>query len=493
MKLTYILTALILCSACNKFLDQEPLSTATDQTTWKSEADANASVGASYALLRTAFNASIQFYVYGDLPTDEFTPDFVAGGDGNAYMNAAKVNWGVAVPVANTYDVRLKLRVYNNFYSAIAQSNRCLHFIRSMPESVFTVSSRNKYLGEAYFTRAFAYFYMARVWGDIPLDTTYYADNSAAPQMARTPQATVLAQCIADLDIARQYLGWKDGSSVDKVVRGDKGGVFALLAHLYAWKGDYDKCNAACDSLINSGTYSLLPAAAYMNLYKGQSDESIFEISNNSSSEALLTSASISGYTLCAPYLPGFTLPQWQLNNATVNGLYYDEGDIRFKQAFTVVSSGSTDYYSCIKYAQLAYVNNNTTYPIAKNNLLIFRLADIKLLKAEALAAKASPDEAGALAQVNEIRTRAGIPVYSTISGAALQDSIVAERGRELFLEGARFYDFVRLGRNTGHVKFSYINATEFAQGKYYWPLDPSLFLLNNKLTQTPYWQGKIQ
>ena len=494
MKLKYIIGALLLCSACNKFLDKDPLSTATDQTTWKSEADANASVAACYSLLRSAFNASIQFYVYGDLPTDEFTPDFVLGGDGNvAYMNAAKVNWGVSVPVANVYDVRLKLRVYTNFYSAIAQSNRCLHFINTMPESVFKNSSRNKYLGEAYFTRAFAYFYMARVWGDVPLDTTYYADNSTAPQLARKPQAEVLAQCIADLDLARQFLAWKDASSSDRVVRGDKGAVFALLAHLYAWKGDYDKCNAACDSLIKSGSYSLLPAASYMNLYKGQSDESIFEISNNSTSESLLTASSITGYTVCAPYLKGITIPQWQFNNATIAGLYYAEGDTRYKQAFTIVSSGSSDYFSCIKYAQVEYINNNTSYSIAKNNLLIFRLADIKLLKAEALAAKASPDEAGAITLVNEIRTRAGIPAYGSISGAALQDSIVAERGRELFLGGSRFYDFVRLARNTGHIKFPYINATEFTQGKYYWPLDPSLFLLNSKLTQTPYWQGKIQ
>ena len=128
------MAVILLISSCKKFLDQDPYSQATDETIWKTEADANASVAACYSLIRASFNAAITYYTYGDLVSDEFTS--IVGGD-NAYNDVFNGNWGVSIPSANTYDPRLKLRLYTNFYSAIAQSNRCLYFIDNMPVTVF--------------------------------------------------------------------------------------------------------------------------------------------------------------------------------------------------------------------------------------------------------------------------------------------------------------------------------------------------------------------
>lgn len=503
MKKTYIILGLAVFIAmgpsCKKFLDQQPTSEASDQTTWKSDGDANVSVAACYSLIRSALNATITHYAYGDLPTDEFND--VVGGD-ISFRDVLNINWGIGIPSANTYDPRLKLRLYTNFYTAIAQSNRCLYFIGNMPLSAFTGSDtatqsarRNHYLGEAYFTRAFNYFYISRVWGDVPLVTSYMTDVSGAPQLARTPQATVLAQAIADLGMAAKYLDWKDESSTDRVVRADKGAVNALLAHIYAWKGDYDNCNTACDAVINAQSgglpsYSLVDGTNYLSIYQGQSDEGIFEISQNSVSESSIIGTSIAGVTLTQPYITGVTIPAWQLNTSTIGALYHDASDLRYQQAFINAPSGGEE---CIKYANIQNVNNNAAYQVSLNNIIVFRLADIELLKAEALAAKSSPDYAGSLAIVNTIRTRAGLTTpLSGITGPALLDTVTAERGRELFLEGHRFYDLVRQTRNTGTVKFPYISGGEFNAGKYYWPVDPTLFFINANLTQTPFWIGKV-
>src|ERR1051325_3013380 len=103
MKPKYILLlALVILGlvSCKKFLDKDPNSQATDETTWKTEADANASVAACYSLIRSAFNAAITYYTYGDLVSDEFTS--ITGGDGS-YNDVLNVNWGVSIPAANTY------------------------------------------------------------------------------------------------------------------------------------------------------------------------------------------------------------------------------------------------------------------------------------------------------------------------------------------------------------------------------------------------------
>lgn len=506
MKKRYIILGLaalmVIGSSCKKFLDQQPASVASDQTTWKSDGDASVSVAACYSLIRSSLNASITYYAYGDLPTDEFSN--VLAGD-ISYQDVLNVNWGIGIPSANTYDPRLKLRLYTNFYTAIAQSNRCLYFIGNMPLSAFTGSDtvaqsarKKQYLGEAYFTRAFNYFYMARVWGDVPLVTTYAADVSTAPQLARTPQATVLAQAITDLNMAANYLDWKDESSTDRVVHADKGAVYALLAHIYAWKGDYDNCNMACDAVINAQSnglpsYSLADGNNYLSIYKGQSDESIFEIAQNSVSESSIIATSIAGVTLAQPYIQSSTFPAWQLNGSTIGALYHDVSDRRYQQAFTTVAAGAAQYAECLKYSTIQNVNNNSAYQVSLNNIIIFRLADITLLKAEALSAKPTPDYAGALTLVNAIRARAGLTTPLTgITGPALLDTVTAERGRELFLEGHRFYDLARQARNTGKSKFPNINIQEFKAGKNYWPVDPNLFFIDANLTQTPYWIGKV-
>ena len=487
---------LVTITSCKKFLDQNPVSTPTDATTWKSDDDANSAVAGCYSLIRSAMDASVTYYAYGDLPTDQFAA--VVDGD---LLNIHNMNWAISVPAINIWDPKLKLRVYTPFYASIQQSNRCLHFLNAMPLSYFTGGSdaerlarKNKYIGEALFTRAFNYFYISRVWGDVPLDTSYQSDISTFTGIARTPQKAVLAAAISDLNIARQYLDWKDDASSNRVIRADKGAVFALMAHIDAWSGDYVNCRIACDSVISHGNYQLVND--YPSIYTGQSGEGIFEIAQNSTTEAMNATqytGSIANYTLCAPLIPTITIPNWQIDPVILNYLYSDSNDIRYKKEFTVVNTGSQSFYSCIKYSNLQTITTTTSgnYYLLKNNIIIFRLADILLLKAEALAAQPAPDLGGAATLVNQVRTRAGIAPLGAVSGPlAMIDSVTDERGRELFLEGHRYYDLIRNDRLTGISQFppSIMNHADILKGKYYWPLDPSLFILNPMLTQTPYW-----
>jgi len=489
--------AFLYCSACHKFLDQEPVSTLTDQTSWQTDNDANSQVAGCYSLIRSGFNAAVTYFSYGDLPTDYWS--VVSDPD---YSAIYQMNWAVSVSAANTYDPKLKLRVWTPFYASIQQSNRCLYFLNLMKDASFSGGStsdkqarRNKYLAEARFCRAFNYFYMARVWGDVPLDTSYLNDISGITNDPRVAQETILQTAISDLNYAKTWLSYRDASSSDRVVRADKGAVFALLAHIYAWKGSYDSCRMACDSVIQQGGYALVAGSSYSDIYKGQSTEGIFEIAQNSTSEAQSAtsySASIALYTLATPFIPN-SIPLWQINISELNKLYQDTTDKRYVNEFTYVTSGSNKYYICKKYSNISIVTaNSVNYYLLQNNIPVFRLADIYLLRAEANAAIAAPDYASVVADINTVRDRAGIVELQSANIAgrtALIDSVTAERGRELFLEGSRFYDLVRNQRLTGVSQFPYINHTDFLNGKYYWPIDPTLMVLNPALKQTPFWR----
>lgn len=472
-------------SSCKKFLDEKPISVSTDLTFWKNESDADKAVAAGYALVRKTLNKAdgLAFYAYGDFPTDEFSAV-------NSYRmdNVMRLEWGISVPAAETGDRMMQMRRYDTFYSAIDQANRCIKFIPTIPEDKFASASiKNNLLGEAYFLRAFNYFYMTRIWGDIPLVTQTGAIADAV-DLPRTKAAEVQAQCLADINQAISLLNWDYSNSANRAVRANKGAAYALLAHLYAWQGDYQNASLAADNVINQNFYQYVNRDNYLNIYKGKSSEGIFEIAQSDENEGYI--GGISSLTLKSPYLTTITgNSAAPLNITTLTSLYNTPNDKRYANAFALTNT--TDPI-CIKYSNITYVNGqNVIRPVAHNNLIIFRLADIKLLKAESLAALNQFTQARAV--LNEVRAQAGIGAW-TGSDVNLFEGIIDERGRELFLEGHRFYDLVRLGKKTGIMKFGAEKMTksDFDAGKYYWPLDPALMNINKKLTQTPFWSSKI-
>jgi starch-binding outer membrane protein, SusD/RagB family len=199
---------------------------------------------------------------------------------------------------------------------------------------------------------------------------------------------------------------------------------------------------------------------------------------------------SISGLTLRSPYNGvGINVSTLPLDRTTLYQKFADSAvDLRVKNGFAYFQT--TDPIS-VKYSNIVFTGQNQTGAVAHNNLIVFRLSDIVLLKAEALAATNQTGDARAL--VNEIRNLANISEY-TGSDADLFEFIIDERGRELFLEGHRFYDLVRLGRAKGVLKFggSRMTNDQFAAKKYYWPIEPYLMTLNPLMTQTDYWKTRM-
>lgn len=486
-----LLSISILTFSCKKFLDLKPISTPITTDFFKTASEANSAVAGCYSLLRTALNnKTITYYAYGDVPTDEYS----AFGFVEDMNDVGNVNWALPVAATSDYRTMINLRRWDNFYRVIDNANLCIQNIPGIDFSTDNsgsdpVVTKNNLIGEAYFMRAFTYFYISRVWGDVPL-VTKSVNAGDAVSIARTPQATVLAQCISDLKKAIPLMQYGYVNASDRAVRANRGSAFALLAHIYAWQQDYQNCASAADSVIQRGNYQLVNrnSVGYLSIYKGQSTEGIFEIAQSSSNEG--SSNGLPFYTTKAPYntlINGNAV--FTMNTDHLNTLYADTADLRLKNAFAFL--GTTDPI-CIKYSNFQYAQQTTTkIAVAYYNIIVFRLSDIILLKAEALAATGQSGQAITL--LNQIRTAAGTQPYAGTTDE-LFESIIDERGRELFLEGHRFYDLVRLARQKSIAEFGdgKISMSEFNRGKYYWPIDPILITLNNSLKQTPYWASKL-
>lgn len=487
-------STLISVSSCKKFLEEKPVSNPSDANYWLTEDQGNSAIAGGYALLRKALNDGLTHYAHGDLPTDEFNSDRTIGGED--WQQIQNMEWYLSVPSASTYRPMAKNRRFDNFYSAINWANRCIAGIPTIPSSGYTseyMTKQKQFLGEAYFIRAFSYFYMGRIWGAVPIVNDEASNGEVdLGSYARSPESEVFAKAIADAKTAQSYLSWTYSASTDRAVRANRGAVLALLAHIYAWQGNYPLCESSADSVLSNGMYTYVNRSSYLDIFKGQSTEGIFEIAQNNAGEASNTIPSIAGFLLKAPYLTTNTgNTSWPMDSLTLKRNFFtDSTDLRRRVGFGLFNTADP---VCLKYSNITYTT--PTSPLSLNNIIVFRLADIQLLKSEAQAAQGN--NSGARVGLNLVREKAGLGA-SSATDANLFAAVIEERGRELFMEGHRFYDLVRLAKVKGIYKFgngdsNKITIAEFAAGKYYWPIDPVLVQANSMFTQTSFWAPRMR
>jgi len=484
-----LVPGLIGVTSCKKVLDLDPHNSTFTNAYFTNGVDANTAIAGAYALLRSVLLNNTSFHVYGDATAKEFS---ILSGPDNANYNISNGEF-TGLNVGSGY------WNWQNYYQLLQQINLIIVKVPQIPINTFAnQDDKNKIIGEAYFLRAFTYFYMSRVWGDVPLKLAPDLDISQAKNLPRTPAADVMKQCLADLKIAEANLAFGYTDDNQRAVRANKGSAFALEAHIQAWIHNYSGCEQAAAQVINSGGYSLVTdTSQFSKIFIGKSVEGVFEINinygQNEGGSLNNPNGSLYAPTLGFPFVATKGIVEWPLNTTYVNKLYADTADLRYRKYFFQAQStnGQTIKYSNIIYADGSAKND----PRLSNNIIIFRLADIMLLRAEALNHLGRDGEAVTL--LNTIRHRAGIADYSGM-GDDLNRTILEERLRELFYEGHAFYDLVRT-KHIGQPNSSFIsdynesfNDTRINAGGNYWPIDPAMFKDDFVLTQTPYWQGKL-
>jgi hypothetical protein len=478
--LAVLLVLLTGTSSCKKILDLDPHNSTFTDAYFTNGQDANSAMAGAYASLRRILLNNSSWHVYGDAPSGEFSirsdrdnQNFNISNGEFTGLNVGSGNWN-----------------WQTYFQLVQQLNLIINKVPGIGLEKFSNRDDKQHIiGEAYFLRAYIYFYMTRVWGDVPLKLEPDLDIDQAKNIPRTAAATVIKQCLADLQIAKDNLVFGYADENQRAVRANKGSALALEAHIKAWTGDYAGSETAANEVITSGGYSLSDSTQYAKVFIGKSLEGIFEL-NVSYGQSEGISLNSGGYapTLRRPYIANKADVQWPVNTSYINKIYKDTADFRYKTFFFQAQSsdGQTIKFSNVTYADGSAKND----PRLSNNIIIFRLADIMLLRAEALN-KLGRD-AEALTLVNRVRQRAGI-ADAEGSGEALGLTILEERLRELFYEGQSYYDLVRTKKLPSYNERM---STQFMEGSplggWLWPVDPAMFKDDYSLVQTPYWQGKL-
>lgn len=365
------------------------------------------------------------------------------------------------------------------WYQVISSTNAAIFGAQglNLPEA-----TGNPLIAEARFIRAFAYFHLVQVFGDIPYIDYFISNPESVKSITKTPAATVYANIIADLEFAKQWLPDKQPSEVRS--RATKGTAASYLASVHLTMGQYQKAYAEAKWVIdNKDKFGYALEADFQTLFKAPQApnmrEHIFDIDflgmkageggANDDIMAPMTGvrggdAPRSGWSVIVPSLKVYNT--WD-NRDYRKEVSFEDSLLIGGKLVPYTEFTNTKRPHIAKYARFAG-NSNSEGRDSDHNYAAMRYAEILLIAAEASVEVNGPN-AEALGYINQIRARARnwagrqttFPedVKAGLAKDALIDLILDERRLELAFEYKRWYDIKR--RNLGEKVFKGTNSLE--------------------------------
>jgi hypothetical protein len=368
---------------------------------------------------------------------------------------------------------------WNSLFTVVAQSNALINNLpTSVPASV-PVAVANNALGEAHLMRGLAYFYLVRVFGNVPIIENPLNDISNFQSVHTNPVTDVYKFIVKDLTFAESNCT----PNVAMSGHASSGSASALLAKVYLYMQDYADARKEAEKVINSGEFGLFGIDV-----PGNSFTDLFKIANNNNKESILALQWLSnggygygnavqasfayssiitqtgdGYGVLAP---SFDLedayaanPNDTRRKATIMlpGDYYpelDQANGGYTLPIGASSQGTNGQIKKYVVGSPADNNGKSAFQSTAMNTYIMRLSDVYLIEAEAILGAASTVTAGkgldtaaatsdatALKYFNLVRQRAGLGAKPAIT---FRD-IIKERRLEFAIEGDYWFDLGRL------------------------------------------------
>jgi hypothetical protein len=473
-------------AACNDMLTEEPRATIVTTTFFTSAADARAAIAATYQPLNSGnlFNTDLQW-----APIAGSDEGFVGLAEENInIINLTRTNWDATNPYVTG--------PWSGFYSMITRANLVLDRV---PDITMDETQKAQILAEAKFLRAFAYYDLVRLYGDVPLVTTPEEQEELGP---RTPKAQVWTQIIQDATDAEAALplSWDSGTKG----RATRGAADALLADIYLWRssaessGEWDQAAQYAKKVIDSGVYGL--ESDYLDAFlpgaqNGQ--EEIFAVQATGASGG--STLNIATWTW--PREMGAGSPGgWGTYVPTQSLLdLYPTGD--YREQVSYFTHGPDPQGKDVTFYQAhVYKYRPTTRPGPEDvNWPIYRYAEVLLMYAEAENELGDPATAVQYLDMVRARARNGSGTENRaqpadyagpMDQASVRDAIFDERRLELSFESKRWFDLVRRGFDYFRSELLANDPTAVAANitaeKMLWPIPQSQIDINPQLEQNP-------
>ena len=446
-------------SCVDEILDKEPVSDYSASGFYKTETDCEAGVYGIYDAAQSVFRVNTIYWGEGraDNVYTEQTGEHLSLMDNNLSASSLtnSSNW-------------------SSLYKMVSRANYAIKYIPDVYDS--DDDDGNQLIAQARALRALAYFYLVKVWGDVPLITEPYTSTDQDIFTTRTDQEEVLDQVEEDLIYATQNCKEFFNSDNDRIMF-NQGTANALLTKVYMWRHEYEKALETSQLVLDNSLYSLEPNMdGWSSIFtSGDSDESIFEVAYEETDQSnwLRTFYATGSYAI---YVPS---DEFKAS--------YETGDLRIDYVYDATADEPKMIW---KYFGKNFDDESTD--ASDQNIVLIRLADIMLLRAEALAqVGGAANISEALDLLNQIRARAGLTEFATEADAEamygdLESAILHERSIELCYEGHRWFDLVRTGKAISTM--NPINGLS-SEGNLLWPISSDILNGNPNIEQNEYYQ----
>jgi len=428
--ITCLILSVVVNVGCKKFVAVDPPFTSTTAVAvFKNDATAIAALTGTYMRIGDAGRGStlgfLSLPIDCGLYTDELLPTSTA-------TNPTIINAYYSNELTSTIPSGWKI-IYNHIF----ETNAAIEGLEAA--TTLNKAVKQQLRGEAYFLRAWLYFYLVNLYGDVPLAlSTDYKVNMV---LNRSVESKVYERLIADLLVAESalsetYLSSDLRTASQERVRPTKAVARALLARVYLQIKDYVNAELYAGKVIgNTNLYSLEPLNR---VFLKNSQEAIWQMP---SVRAGTEANTPEGRTfILSPTTNSFLGPPFQLTTHLLNS--FEAGDERRAHWISYGKIGSSDLSI---YFPFKYKIGNDPLPPTESSML-FRLGELYLIRAEALAMQNKVVEAQG--DLDAIRFRAGLSKTLANDKASLLSATMQECRVELFLEGChRFFDLKRWGK----------------------------------------------
>lgn len=346
-------------------------------------------------------------------------------------------------------------------YRAVTRANNVIANAPTVDDPGFTAEEKAQVVAEAKFLRALVYFQLANFFSQpyqltegtnlsVPLVLEPFTGELTYPERATLNEVHAqiekdLLEAIPDLNTAAEF----DEPS-EMRGRATVGAAQALLARLYLYRENWAQAEEYARAVLASPSYQL---ASDYSFYNANSSEDVFTIQNSAIDNGRTGSGGLASY-----YRPAAEGGRGDAPFSTDLVQAYGSSDRRLTALSSqgVGADGATHVFT-------------TKYPDAVNNsdnAPVIRVTEVVLTLAEAIAQQANTVVGAqeAINLINQLRVRAGLPVYTVASFVTVDqliNAILVERRKELAFEGFRRMDLLRYemplrtsGENTGRAVF---------------------------------------